>query len=136
MSNNQKRYFVYLPSFLIGSLVFLGVFFLSSFKGTSAHSVPAREVILTAKNVVFKDADMMETNPKLYAKVGETIRIVFKNTDPGIVHALSVPEINAKNLEVRPGKEVVLEITPKVPGSFEYVCPLHATIMKGKIIVE
>jgi plastocyanin len=90
-----------------------------------------REIVLEAKDVVFGG-----DNPTIHAKPGERVRLIVRNSDPGILHSISVPGIDSEVRHIRYGEEVVLDLTIPEGGSFQYVCPQHAPRMQGRIVVE
>ncbi len=94
-------------------------------------SGPVREIVLLAKGTAFGDG-----NPTLETRVGERLRVIVKNVDPGVVHAISVPGLAPAVQDVAAGEVVVIELTPTTPGIYEYVCPLHCPLMKGKLVVR
>jgi len=90
-----------------------------------------REVVLEARDVAF-NAD----NPTIEARPGERLRIVVRNTDPGVVHSVTIPGLTEDVVHVEYGEQVSLEVTMPASGDFEYVCPQHAPKMKGKLVVS
>jgi len=94
-------------------------------------SAPVREVVLLAKGTAFGDG-----NPTLEIRVGERLRVIVKNVDPGVVHAISVPGLAPTVQNIAAGEVAIVEVTPTAPGTYEYVCPLHCPLMKGKLVVS
>ena len=92
-----------------------------------------REVLLEARDATFNGEG---ANPDIEARVGERIRIVVRNTDTGVLHSISVPELSKEVKHVPWGEEEVLEVTASAPGTYEYRCPQHCPLMKGKLIVR
>ena len=89
-----------------------------------------RELVLTARGVAFAD-----DNPTLAFRAGETVRIVVRNDDDGVTHSFALPGLDSRVEVLAPGESVTYEITPEVPGTFEYTCPLHLPLMKGRVEV-
>jgi plastocyanin len=90
-----------------------------------------REVSLEARGAAFNG-----DNPTIEAKVGEKLRIVVRNTDPGVRHEIAVPALGTGTREVASGEEIVVEVPVDRPGTYEYVCPRHEAKMKGTIVVR
>jgi len=91
---------------------------------------PVRELVLSARGVAFA-----EVNPTLEFRAGETVRIVVRNDDDGVTHSFALPGLDPQVTVLAPGESVAYEITPDAPGTFEYVCPLHLPLMKGRVEV-
>lgn len=77
-------------------------------------------------------------NPKLSAKVGNTVRIVLSNGD-GMPHDVAVPDLNAQSSLVAE-KDRSAEVVFSVPqsGIFVYFCTVaghRQAGMEGKLIV-
>ena len=90
-----------------------------------------REVVLEARDVAF-NAD----NPTIEARPGERLRIVVRNTDPGILHSIQLPGIDDRLRHVQWGEQIAFEFTAPEDGAFEYTCPQHEPKMRGKIRIE
>ena len=97
-----------------------------------------REVRLETRGAAFvrAEGDDRERNPTIETSVGERIRIVVRNSDVGVVHAISISELGQATRVLRTGEQVAVVITPTVPGTYEYVCPYHVPLMKGTIVVQ
>ena len=96
-----------------------------------ADASPAvREIVLDAREATF-GAD----NPTLRLEPGERVRFVVRNTDPGVLHSITLPGIDEKVRFVRWGEEIAFEVTVPEQGTFDYVCPQHAPQMQGKIVI-
>ena len=110
---------------LAGALLLSGPFW------SQGQAESVREIVLDAKGVAFAG-----NNPTLELVPGERVRFVVRNTDPGVLHAISIPGIDSEVRQLAYGDEVAFEITVPEGGQFEYICPQHAPKMKGKIIVR
>ncbi len=97
---------------------------------TEGADAPLRQIVLEARGVAFN-----ETNPTLGLRPGETVRIVVRNNDPGVLHSITIPGIHDRLVHVPAGQEVAFTVRVPDSGSFEYVCPQHAPEMKGGIVV-
>ena len=102
-----------------------------AFDPFSDAAAPAPRLIeLTAQDAAFGG-----TNPTLDVRPGERIRLRIRNTDPGILHSISLPGIDPTVRHVAPGRTIEFDVTVPQAGSFEYVCPQHQPKMKGRIVV-
>lgn len=90
-----------------------------------------REVHLPARGTAFADS-----NPVIEVRVGDRVRLVVANRDPGVVHAISVPALDDRVIDIAHGEEAVLEISARAPGEYEYVCTRHYPLMKGRLLVH
>ena len=127
MSKLQKRTFG-AAGLIFGVAALLTGLFLA---GPGASDRPVREVSLEARRAAFNG-----DNPTIEAKAGETLRLVVRNTDPGVRHEIAVPSLGTGTREVDSGEKVVLDVPLDRPGTYEYVCPLHGAKMKGTIVVR
>ena len=96
-----------------------------------------REITLVARDMAFylSDGTQAGPNPTLRLKVGEEVRIVLRNQDPGISHAFAV---KAWKVALTPSHDEVGSIlvrAPQRPGRYNYVCIPHSTLMAGVIEV-
>jgi plastocyanin len=113
---------------LIGALLVLLVF--ANPSQTGADETPPREIVMEARDLAF-DGE----NPTIHAEPGERIRLVVTNTDPGVLHSISIPGIDSKVRHIKYGETVSFEITVPGAGTYEYTCPQHAPKMRGKIVI-
>ncbi len=72
---------------------------------------------------------------RLEARAGEPVRILVKNTDPGI-HSFTIPALDT-DVTVHPGSQRLIDLGHVPPGEYAYVCKLfgHDQIMKGTLVV-
>ena len=97
----------------------------------------AREITLVTRDMAFFiDGDEKTANPVIDVKVGETVRIILKNRDRGMIHDFAVPALEAATdaLDWNEEDEVTFE-APADPGMYEYVCRPHVPMMKGTLRV-
>jgi plastocyanin len=127
MSKLQKRTLGALGLVVTIVVLLTGVFV----AGPDAPRRPVREVALEARGAAFNG-----DNPTIEAKAGEKLRIVVRNTDPGVRHEIAVPALGTGTHEIASGEEIVLEVPVDRPGTYEYVCPRHEARMKGTIVVR
>jgi len=97
----------------------------------SAAGPPLREIVLEARDVAFGGS-----NPTLSFEPGERVRFVVRNTDPGILHSITLPGIDSRVHHVWYGEQVAFEVTMPRSGAFDYTCPQHAPKMRGRIVIE
>lgn len=98
----------------------------------------ARSIVLEARDAAFLDrgSENAQRNPRIEVEAGERIRLVIRNTDPGVAHAISLPGLDAEVRLLHPGDEVAVELQAMTPGTYEYVCPFHVPLMKGSLVVR
>jgi plastocyanin len=75
-------------------------------------------------------------NPKVITiPAGTTTRLILKNN--GVkVHTFTVSKLGI-DAEVQPGKEKIITVEPKQPGTYELICKYHYQEgMVGKVIVK
>jgi plastocyanin len=95
-----------------------------------------REVVLVVHDMAFHREGSTEPNPTIVVKASEEVRIVVKNQDTGITHGLSVGAAGASIDRIVPGSTETMKFrAPDKPGRYEYVCPPHAQMMKGVLLV-
>ena len=103
-----------------------------------ALSRPApREIALVTRGMAFYLEDGVLPNPDLAVNAGERVRIVLRNEDRGILHDFSVPGLRAALDPIGwNDSDYVTFDAPSTPGTYEYWCRPHMTMMRGKIIVR
>jgi plastocyanin len=120
----------------------LGLLFLAGVAMTVRAVVteePAREIVLHARDMAFFLPGDVTRNPTLRVAAGEEIRFTLVNDEPGMAHDL---EVEAAGLVLGPlplaaGSRASATVTaPAAPGSYPYVCNLHAQMMRGTLVVE
>ena len=95
-----------------------------------------REIVLVARDMGFYLEGSTERNPTIVLKASEEVRIVVKNQDSGITHALAVAPLRASIDRIAPGSTGNMKLrAPKWAGRYEYACPPHAQMMKGVLLV-
>lgn len=77
----------------------------------------------------------MFQSERLEARAGAPVRILVKNTDPGI-HSFTIQALDT-DVKVNPGSERLIELGTVPPGEYAYVCNLfgHDQTMKGTLVV-
>ena len=95
-----------------------------------------REIVLVARNMAFYLEGSTEPNPTIVVKPSEEVRIIVKNQDSGIMHALAIASLRASIARIEPGSTQGIQFrAPRKPGRYEYVCPPHAQMMKGVLLI-
>ena len=95
-----------------------------------------REFVMVVHGMAFYREGSTEPNPTIVVKASEEVRIKVKNLDTGITHALSVEASRASIDRIVPGATETTKFrAPAKPGRYEYVCPPHAQMMKGILLV-
>jgi plastocyanin len=90
-----------------------------------------REIVLEIRDMVFAD-----NNPTLYLKPKETVRFVILNLDTGMKHNFLIQktEVATKILDYGE-KEAILFTAPSEEGELDYLCSLHALMMRGRLVI-
>jgi plastocyanin len=99
---------------------------------------PAREITLVAKGMAFYlESDPGTPNPTIEVRAGETVRIVLRNEERGMLHDFAVPAAEASTglLDWQESRAVTLTV-PDRPGTYEYVCAPHSLMMRGSLKVQ
>ncbi len=108
---------------------------------TPAADPVSREITLVARDMAFYLSEQTQAgpNPTLQLEVGEQVRIVLRNQDPGIVHSFAIEPWNvlltSRYDKAEAEAASVLVRAPRRPGRYEYVCTPHSTLMAGVIEV-
>jgi plastocyanin len=121
-------------------LAVVGAFAVAS--STAASRPAPREITLVAEDMAFYLADAQgparEPNPTLVVRRGETVRLVLVNRDRGMDHDFVAGALEVATSLV-PGDgsttSAVFE-APTEPGRHEYLCSLHARMMRGVLEVR
>jgi|SRR5918999_1299042 hypothetical protein len=100
-----------------------------------------REVTLLARGMTFYLPDDPTPNPRLIVGRGEEVRFLLRNEDRGMPHDLEVPEDGGERKATREVRGVgdTASLTfraPEAPGEYEYLCTLHARMMRGVLEVR
>jgi plastocyanin len=96
-----------------------------------------REVLVRVRNMAYYlDNDSRSPNPVIKVTAGERIRLRLVNEDPGFNHdfAIGAWDVGTPMVHGEERTSIVFRV-PEKPGSFTYVCTLHAAMMKGTIEV-
>src|SRR5688572_2436058 len=99
---------------------------------------PSREITLVAQGMAFYlEGDMNTPNPVIHVRAGETVRVVLRNQDRGMMHDFIVPALGEglDAIQWNESADVTFDV-PETPGTYEYECRPHRLMMKGRIIVD
>ncbi|OGY09132.1 MAG: hypothetical protein A2700_01160 [Candidatus Blackburnbacteria bacterium RIFCSPHIGHO2_01_FULL_44_64] len=97
----------------------------------SSELVVLEEVVVSGDEFSFSPST-------INLKKGKTVRLTFKNVGK-MAHNLAVPDLGISTAVIAGGKEVTVEVTPKLIGTFESYCSVgnHKTQgMVGKVVVQ
>jgi len=98
----------------------------------------ARVVTLTCRNMAYFLDGSSTPNPPITLTAGERIELRLVNHDaPGVLHDIAIDPLDVTTELVLPGQSTV--VTFRVadrPGSYEYYCRPHATVMRGALDVR
>jgi plastocyanin len=100
-------------------------------------SSPSREMRLIAKDMAFYlENGPAGPNPDIEVKTGETVHLVFRNQERGILHDFAIPAAHVATDVLRWNEEATVTFeAPHTPGLYEYVCRPHLLMMKGTLRV-
>lgn len=96
---------------------------------TAGDGTAVREIVLTAvmgpgvwteEPVTAANAGRDFPPARAVLRVGETVRLRLRSAD--VVHSFSLPELGVDPVEVYPGRETVVTVTPEREGVFGYYC--------------
>ena len=97
----------------------------------------AREIRLVVRDMTFYVDGEDTPNPTLYAQPGDRIRLVLRNTEPGMSHDFTVASWKvATRLLKGKGEDAVEFTVPNARGSYAYSCTPHAGMMNGLIAIR
>jgi plastocyanin len=106
-------------------------------RGTVPAAPVERRLVLVARDMAYFLPGDPRPNPTLVVDRGETVRVVLLNQDSGMAHDLAIPALDAASALIDgPGEAVVTFRAPSEPGDHEYLCTLHAVVMRGVIAVR
>ena len=118
------------------AVVFVGVALPALMPVVATPRTAPREIVLVVHDMAFYREGSPEPNPTIVVKASEEVRIVVKNQDLGITHGLAVGSARATIDRIVPGSTERMKFrAPDKAGRYEYVCPPHAQMMKGVLLV-
>lgn len=89
--------------------------------------------------IVVKSMSFMDNNPTIRVRPGETIEFRVLNLDPGMIHDMSIPDLDVKTRPLKEGEAALLLVTfpmRRSSGSYEYLCSFHPISMRGLIEID
>ena len=104
---------------------------------TANPRVTPREIVLVAREMTLFLEGSELPNPTIAVRRGEEVRFVIRNQDAGITHGFAVSGVDAQSLDrIDAGTSAGITFrAPVKPGNYQYVCPPHAQMMKGTLLV-
>lgn len=102
----------------------------------SAPGPEPREIRLVARDMTFYAEGSADPNPSLSVRPGQTVRIVFRNTDVGMRHDFTIPDWGVATHAIAGRGETAVVFRAPERGRAHYTCTPHAAVMKGTIAVE
>jgi plastocyanin len=101
-----------------------------------ARSLEPREIVVVARQMSFYVDGAGSANGAIQLAPGEKVRLTLISADPGFDHDFAVSAWGVKTPALHgEGRTSVLVEAPGKPGRAEYVCTIHASMMKGTIEV-
>lgn len=96
-----------------------------------------REVVLVASDMAFRlESDPSTPNPVITVSAGESVRVVLKNRERGMMHDFAVPSLGAATDAIKSDEQDAVTFdAPATPGTYEYLCRPHTLMMKGTLRV-
>jgi len=103
----------------------------------SPGSQAVREIHLVVRDMTFYVDGAGDANPTLYARPGERVRVILRNTDVGMSHDFVIRSWSVKTRLLKGKGEDRIEFTvPGTRGAHVYTCSPHAGMMGGTIVVN
>jgi len=123
---------------LTGLAVFLAMIVFVSTAGSLDVFAESGAVTAPMETVKSTEVELNDDyfNPKdITIPAGTTTKLILKNK--GVkVHTFTVSKLGI-DTEVQPGKEKIITVEPKQPGTYELICKYHYQEgMVGKVIVK
>ena len=116
--------------------VFIAVALTALIPAIANPRVAPREIVLVMRDMAFYLEGSDVPNPTIAVKRGEDIRLIIRNQDRGITHGFSVAALRGAIDRIEPGTTTSVSFrAPTETGQHEYVCPPHALMMRGVLLV-
>ena len=130
-----------LTSSLLGMSLLLAALGALALTDTASSEAAPREIVLVAEDMAFYLDGAGATraaNPTIELARGETVRLVLVNRDSGFEHDWASSGLRAATRAVAGDGSVTSALVhaPAERGRHEYVCSLHARMMRGSIEVK
>lgn len=108
------------------------VFYMETITQAKPIDQNVRVIELEIKDMVFGN-----NNPDIYVLLGETVRFVITNLDPGMIHEFKIKGTHTKTHALKYGeKDTIIFRAPQDERDLVYFCSWHAIIMRGNLIVR
>ena len=105
-------------------------------KGADNDGSP-REIRLVVRDMTFYVEGNDAPNPVLHARPGERLKLILRNTDPGMSHDFAVRAWKVKTRLLKGKDEDAIEfMVPNTRGAHAYSCTPHAEMMGGTMLVN
>lgn len=105
--------------------------------GISAVRDAPREIVLVARDMAFYMQGDDTPNPTLHLRPGESVRLTLINRDRGMRHDLAVPGLDVGTGVLGDGSSQTVRLrAPTQTGSYDYLCRLHAQMMRGRLEIR
>jgi plastocyanin len=135
-NNNYVRAAFLMLVVLVGGMALAPRLASAVLKGADAET-PVREIHVVAKEMTFYVEGETTPNPTLHAAPGERIRLVLRNSDPGMSHDFTIRSWSVGTRLLKGKGEDRIEFTvPETRGSHAYSCTPHSEMMGGTIQVQ
>ena len=103
---------------------------------TASTRTAVREITLVTRDMAFYLEGDTVANPTIRLEVGEEVRFILRNLDPGFAHNLAIEgwELETAHLDADASATFRVRV-PERPGSQTYLCVPHREMMRGVIEV-
>ena len=98
-----------------------------------------REIRLVAREMTYYVEGSSTPNPTLVVRRGEQVRILLRNSDPGMTHDVGIDawSVRTRLLDDGGKREAAIQFqAPEHPVDAVYSCTPHSLMMRGTIRVE
>lgn len=96
-----------------------------------------REIHIVIRDMAFYVNDDTSPNPAIVVAPGESVALIVRNDDAGIVHDFGVPAWASSTRRLRAGESQRLVLqAPAATGGTPYHCSPHSRMMSGEIVVR
>ena len=104
---------------------------------SATSRTPTREITLVVRDMAFYlESDPGTPNPRIEVRAGERVRVVLRNQERGMKHDFAIPALGVglDPLTWDQRGEVIVHV-PEQPGTYQYVCRPHRSMMRGSLHV-
>ncbi len=119
---------------LLAAVAVIGLTILLPLTGSTRPAV--RDITLVARDMAFYLEGGTVPNPTIRLEVGEEVRFILRNLDPGIVHNLAIEGWQLETARLDANASATIRVrAPEEPVSEAYFCAPHREMMRGIIEV-